>query len=529
MTEEMEIKLSAESVVGLAALAVCLFYLYLFESVTLNSPIAFGDEGFHAGTPKKIVETMEIPKYFEATKIYSGAYFRPPLPHLTYAGLMLAFGTSDAVTKILTPLFSLFTGMLLFLLAKKLHSKEAGLIATFLYFVTPSMITYNVLVYSEAPLIFFFTFFLYSFFSYLEANDKKFLLLSGITAGFVVLSKFTGLLVFPLMVILFLSRAAWKNNIKGFATLFVISLLVGASSDVRQIIAYNGICQPRIPVDNQCYLGEAPPGIEHDAGSFSGYVQQSGTNLSLFDIGVMNYVQFGYTPLIFLLFVAGSIFGAFGKNEKIKAMSFAGVFLYGLLTYATINARTEDAIRATLLGVVPLFVLGGIYFAELLKSILRAGQNRTKLASGLVIAISLFVALYGYGVSGNRINEMASVKQFSPDYIEGCEWINENVPAGSYTINLWGAPCQFYAPRINSVWTDMKELPDVLFSNSDGIVMPLLQRNGINYIVIAKFSVSGSNVVTSTPASFVNYIKSSEKFALVYENPATLVYKVNYE
>src|SRR3989344_6450257 len=100
---------------------------------------------------------------------------------------------------------------------------------------------------------------------------------------------------------------------------------------------------------------------------------------------------------------------------------------------------------------------------------------------------------------------MKSVKQFSSDYIEGCKWINENVPAGSYTINLWGAPCQFYAPRINSVWTDMKELPDVLFSNTDEVVMPLLQRNGINYIVIAKFSISNSNVITSTPATSVNY------------------------
>ncbi|MBI4167346.1 MAG: glycosyltransferase family 39 protein [Candidatus Aenigmarchaeota archaeon] len=528
MTEEMEIKLSAESVAGFAALTICLFYLYLFESVTLNSPIAFGDEGFHAGTPKKIVETMEIPIYFEATKIYSGAYFRPPLPHLTYAGAMLAFGTSDAVTKILTPLFSLFTGMLLFLLAKKLHSKEAGLVAAFLYFITPSMITYNVLVYSEAPLIFFFTFFLYSFFSYLETNDKKFLLLSGITAGFVVLSKFTGLLVFPLMIILFLSLSAWKNNIKGFAALFVIALLVGASSDVRQIIAYNGVCQPRMPVDNQCYLGDAPTGIERDIGSFSGYVQQSGTNLSLFDIGIMNYVQFGYTSLVFLLFVAGIIFGLLGKNEKVKAMSFAGIFLYGLLTYATVNARTEDSIRATLLGVVPLFVLGGIYFADLVKNILKVGQNKEKLAAGIVIALSLFIAIYGYSVSGNRIDEMKSVKQFSPDYIEGCKWIDENIPPGSYTINLWGAPCQFYAPRINSVWTDMKELPDVLFSNSDEVVMPLLQRNGINYIVIAKFSISDSNVVTSTPVSFVNYVRGSEKFALVYENPATLVYKINY-
>lgn len=529
MAEQMEIKLSAESVAGFVVLAICLFYFYLFASVTVAAPIAFGDEGFHAGTPKRLVENMEIPKYFEGTKIYSGAYFRPPLPHLVYAGVMLVFGTADIVTKMLTPLFSLFTGILLFLLAKRLHSGEAGLIATFLYFVTPSMITYNVLVYSEAPLIFFFTFFLYSFFRYVETGSKKFLLLSGISAGFVALSKFTGLLVFPLMFILFFSGVDWRKNLKGFAALFVIALLIGSSSNVRQILAYGGICQPRLPSDNKCYLGEAPANIEHDIGSFSGYVQQSGTNLSLIDIGVMNYIQFGYTSTIFLLFVAGIIFGALSKNDRLRSMSFAGMFLYGILTYETINARTEDSIRAVLIGVVPLFILGAVYFADLLKTIVEPKQSkmRTQIASAVAVFLILFMAVYGYNLSANRINEMKTVKQFSPDYIEGCKWMDENIPKGSYTINLWGTPCQFYAPKINSVWTDLKELPDILFSNNDDKVFPLLQRNGIGYIVVAKFSISNSNVVTSTPLDFVNYIKGSGKFSLVYENPATLIFKVN--
>ncbi|MBI1971861.1 MAG: glycosyltransferase family 39 protein, partial [Candidatus Aenigmarchaeota archaeon] len=400
---------------------------------------------------------------------------------------------------------------------------------TFLYFVTPSMITYNVLVYSEAPLVFFFTFFLYSFFSYLEASRKKFLLLSGISAGFVALSKFTGLLVFPLMLVLFFSGADWKKNLKGFAVLFAIALVVGSSSNIRQILSYEGICQPRIPADNRCYTGEAPAGVELDIGSFSGYVQQSGTNLSLIDIGVMNYIQFGYTSAIFLLFVAGVVFGMLSRNG-IRSMSIAGIFLYGLLAYGTINARTEDSIRAVLIGVVPLFVLGGIYFAGLLETVLAPKQSRIGNHVSVILAVLLILlmAFYGYAISANRVAEMKSVKQFSPEYLEGCRWMNENVPKGSYTINLWGAPCQFYAPGINSVWTDMKELPGVLFSKNDEKVIPLLERNGIGYIVVAKFSISNSNVITSTPAEFVSYLAGSQKYSLVYENPATLIFKVNY-
>lgn len=529
MAEEMEIKLSPESVAGFLALAMALFYFYLFESVTLNAPIAFGDEGFHAGTPKRILETMEIPKYFEGTKIYSGAYFRPPLPHLVYAGVMMVFGTADFITKFLTPLFSLFTGILLFLLAKRLHSKEAGLIATFLYYSTPSMITYNVLVYSEAPLVFFFVFFLYCFSRFLGGDGRKFILLSGTSAGFVALSKFTGLLVFPLMIILF-AFGSEKKNIKQFAVIFVIALLVGSASSIRQILSYGGICQPRIPTDNKCYLGEAPANIEHDMGSFSGYVQQSGTNLSLIDIGVMNYIQFGYTTAIFLLFAAGVIYGLLTKDRRIRSLSIGGVLLYGLLVYETINGRTEDSVRAVLLGVLPLIILAGLYFADLLKKLLVKHEKKikTQLFASVAVFLVAFLALHGYSTSMDRANQMKTVKQFSPDYIDACKWMDNNMPEGSYTINLWGAPCQFYAPKINSVWTDLKELPDILFSQNDEKVIPLLERNGINYIVVAKFSISSSNVITSTPLDFVDYIGKSGRFSLVYENPATLIYKLTY-
>ncbi|MBI2085079.1 MAG: glycosyltransferase family 39 protein [Candidatus Aenigmarchaeota archaeon] len=527
MTEEMEIKLSPETVIGFALIAMCVFYLYTFESVTLNSPIAFGDEGFHAGTPKRIVENMEIPKYFEATKIYSGAYFRPPLPHLLYAGAMLVFGTSDTVAKMLTPMFSFFTGIILFLLVKRLHSKEAGLAATFLYFVTPSMITYNVLIYSEAPLVFFFTFFLYSFCRYMEEGGNKFLILSGISAGFVALSKFTGLLIFPTLLIMFFLSHDWKKNAKSFAALFVIALVIGSASNIRQVLSYNGICQPRIPSGNNCYLGSAPADLEKSP-DFSGYVEQSGTNLSFIDIGLMNYVQFGYTPIIYMLFVAGTIFGMLNKNNSIRGISAAGLFLYGLLTFGTLNARTEDAVRDVLIGVVPLFILGGIYLADSMKELLGNKTLGKQLASVLVALIIIFVSAYGYGTSIKRVGEMNSVKQFSPDYIEACKWMDSNIPAGSYTINLWGTPCQFYAPKINSVWTDLTELPAILFSGKDEKVIPLLERNGINYIVAAKFSISDSNVVTSTPSSFVKYISNSTKFSLVYENQATLIYKINY-
>ncbi len=528
MAKDFEFNLSAGSLFGAAAVLVALFFLYSFETVTLSTPIAFGDEGFHAGTPRRMVEATEIPKYFQATAVYAGAYFRPPMPHLVYAGVMLLLGTSDIVTKFLTPLFSFFTALVIFLLVKRIHSKEAGLAASFLYLVTPSMITYNVLVYSEAPLVFFFSVFLYSFYRYARERELKFLIITGITAGFVAMSKITGLLVFPLMIILFVMGEEWKKRLKEFVVLFVIALLVGTSFQVREVLSYGGLCQPRIPADNNCYTGEALPGTTTDG--FAGYTQQAGTNLSLIDIGVANYIQFGYTVTIFFLFIAGLFYGLLNKNRDLRSMGVAAAFLFGILVFQTMNARTEDSVRAAMIGVIPLVALGGVYFSELIRSLLEKRQNKlaTRVMSVIAVLLVLFIASYGFGTAMQKVSDMKSVKQFSPDYIEACVWMNDNIQKGSFTINLWGTPCQFYAPEINSVWTDLKELPDILFSNSDAKVVPILQRNNISYIVVAKFSISDSNVITSTPSNFVRYMQNSAKFSLAYENPATLIYRVNY-
>ncbi|MFH0889572.1 MAG: hypothetical protein V1836_00320, partial [Candidatus Aenigmatarchaeota archaeon] len=243
-----------------------------------------------------------------------------------------------------------------------------------------------------------------------------------------------------------------------------------------------------------------------------------------------NYIQFGYTVTLFLLFIAGLFFGLLNKNQDLRSMAVTGLFVFGVLVLQTINARTEDSVRAAMIGVIPLVSLGGVYFSELIRSLLEKRQS--KLANQVMAVIAavliVFLAFYGFSISMQKVSDMKSVKQFSPDYIEACKWMNDNIPKGSYTINLWGTPCQFYAPKINSVWTDLRELPDILFSNSDAKVVPLLQRNNISYIVAAKFSISSENVVTSTPLSFVQYLQNSTKFSLAYENTATLIYKVNY-
>ena len=167
---------------------------------------------------------------------------------------------------------------------------------------------------------------------------------------------------------------------------------------MRQILSYGGLCQPRIPLDNNCYLGEAPANLELSVNDFTGYVEQAGTNISLLDMGIMNYIQFGYTVILFFILMAGLIFGLLSKDVNYRSMGVTAVFLFGALIYQTMNARTEDSVRAVLIGVVPMIILGGMYISELVKTMLAKYHSKVKTYAMNAVAILLVLSLkFGVG------------------------------------------------------------------------------------------------------------------------------------
>ncbi len=522
---EVEISLSKSSVYGIAMLVLALAFLYVGVSVTIANPIAFGDEGYHAGMAKKIAETLEIPLYEKSTAVYSAAYFRPPYPHLLYAGEFIAFGFNEFLFKLFIPIFGVLGALVIFLFAKKAYSNNAAIAAGALFLAIPSLITYNVLVYSDSILVFLFACFLYGFEKYRQERTLRMLVFSGAVAGLFAMSKITGMLIYPLIVMLFLLEPEKKKYAKSFALMLVIALAVGASFQLREILAYGGLCQPLIPQTSRCYLGDAPANLIYSEKSFSGYVEQVSTNVSLFGYGVLNFIDFAYGAFAFFLLVAGLAMLFDRKNHTDKNL-FWMFFLLGvplfLMSYKT---RVEDMSRYILPLAVPMVVIAGEYFSELC-AFFRNKLGKYAAYAAILALIACFI-YFTIPPALAKISTMNQVKQFSPSYIEAMKWIKDNTPQDAFFINLWGTPAIYNAER-TSVW-HMPEQGDIMLSNDDAIVIPLLERNNITYIVVTKFSIRNENLLTVYPSNFVNYLASSKYFEKVYENTDTIIYKVSFK
>ncbi len=522
---EMEISVSKSSLYGAVMLVLAIAFFYLSVSVTISNPIAFGDEGYHAGMAKKIAETLEIPLYEKSTAVYSGAYFRPPYPHLLYAGEFVAFGLNEFLFKLFIPVFGVLGALVIFLFVKKAYSREAALASGILFLALPSLITYNVLVYSDSVLVFLFACFLYGFEKYRQERTLRMLVFTGVVAGLFALSKITGLLIYPAIVLLWLLEPERKKHAKDFAVLFLIALTIGTSFQVRELLAYGGLCQPLIPQNAKCSLGDAPTNLIYSEKSFSGYLEQVSTNVSLFGFGVLNFVNFAYGAFAFFLLIAGlaMMYDRKGQSDKMLFWLFflVAVPLF-LLSYKT---RVEDMSRYVLPVAVLIAAIAGEYFSELC-DLFRHRPGKYAAYFAILALVTLFV-YFTIPVALEKINTMSQVKQFSPAYIEAMKWIKDNTPQDAFFLNLWGTPAIYNSER-TSVW-HMPEQGDIMLSNNDSIVIPLLERNNITYIVVTKFSISNEKLLTVYPASFVNYLASSKHFEKVYENSDTIIYKVNFE
>lgn len=525
---EMEISMSKSSVYGIAMLALATVFFYLSAAVTTSNPIAFGDEGYHAGMAKEIAETLKIPLYEKSTAVYSAAYFRPPYPHLVYAGEFLAFGFNEFLFKLIIPVFGVLGSLMVFLFVKRAYSHSAALAAGFLFLALPSLITYNVLVYSDNVLVFLFACFLYGFERYKQERTLRMLVFTGVVGGLFALSKITGLLIYPVIAMLFLLEPEKKKYAKNFALMLVIALAVGASFQLREVLAYGGLCQPLIPQNAKCYLGDAPENLIYSEKSFSGYVEQVSTNVSLFGFGILNFIDFAYGAFAFFLLIAGLAMMYDRKGQTDKMFFWLFFLLTVPLFLMSYKTRVEDMSRYVLPAAVLIAVISGEYFSELCALFRnRLGKHISALAILVLVACFVYFIVLSTNGSLAKISTMNQVKQFSSPYMEAMRWMKDNTPQDAIFYNLWGTPAIYNAGR-TSVW-HMPEQGDIMLSNDDKVVIPLLERNNITYVVVTKFSIRNENLLTMYPAGFVNYLASSGHFEKVYENTDTIIYKVDFK
>jgi len=232
-------------------MVIILILLFLFQSViTLTSKTPVFDD------PAAITIGTYFVKYLD-TSMY---ILHPPLIYIL-AGLPLqfvdinlpysykectemgfykcsqdtVFESNNDVEKIGTYskipfiVISLILGLILFFFAKELYGKNAGYFTLTLYAFSPTILGYNTIIFTDLVVTFFIvsaTYFLWKLL--IQGYTKTRLIFAGIFLGLALASKFTAILLIPIIVIFFIIKIIQdkNNNRKIFLRIHSVKLIL---------------------------------------------------------------------------------------------------------------------------------------------------------------------------------------------------------------------------------------------------------------------------------------------------------------
>lgn len=502
-------------------------------SVTLNSPIAFGDEGFHVSTARYIGTNVD---YSATTPLYGStlnpeSYNRPPLWNLIEGSFYYMFGFSDTIVKVLMPFISFVTSLAIFVFVRKLYSETAGVIATIVAASIPSFVTYSVLFYSTVPYVLFFTLGFFSLLMAMKSGGRKFWLLAGVFSGVSIMTNVAGMVLPALTVVMGAyhlarnpSRRGLLDALKTYGMVLALAGLIMLPFVVRNVELYyvpgchsiSGIVQGNCP--------SAGTYQQVTSNDFAGRTAGGGTEGSILATGVVNYLQFAYgfvssdglmntVGFAFLPFsvLAGMVIIA-GRREAHDVAMVAAFIIFMLVFYqygGLVSGRAEDTARYFLSAVPMVAAAAAVFWSSLRK----AGRFAIPVLAAVIIVVAglSFIDFYG------KVAQMPAVKAFVPSFFQACDWIKQNTPADANLLSLQTYPTRYNCDR-GAVW-EIPDKADILLSNNLTLVRDRLAANGIGYVFVQKFALSTTPLGQAYPVSFVDFLEqNNQTFQNVYEN-----------
>ncbi len=504
----------------LAAVALLLFIYILYLSVTIPRPIIFGDEGFHAATSKWMREEAAYPKWyplFYNTENSKGGFMRPPLLYFIFSGAAL-LGWNEFIVKLLIPLFSILAAGIIYLWMRDFLSHIAALFAALMFLVIPSQVTYSVLLYSDGLFLLMTVLTLFFFYKFIKTEKLLFLTLTSIFAAFAILTKASG----PVLLLFMFTYGFFVDNkkmyLKKLAFAFILILLMLTPWFIRNLMLYGSPFCDNFPFISKLFpttgCNISPPGSAEL--SIAERTAQVGTEVDLLRLGILNFFAFAYGNPLTILLIAGGLALIFINRDKFNSLLLA-FFIASLALFYFAGGRAEDAARYVLPIVIPISMISALYIDKITQF-----KSRYMKYLGFIIVIIFAFLVVQPGLA--KISTMGAVKQFSPAFIEANQWIATNTPKDAVIFSLWTAATVYHSER-SAVWSVAK-LADILIANSDEKVLPVLREYGIDYILVAKFSISQQAYQQAYPLQFVNYLESSSHYKNVYENSDTIIYQV---
>ncbi len=162
--------------------------------------------------------------YWLWSKKLALSYFDHP-PMVAYMIKMTTLFSDEPIfVRLSAALMVSGTAYILYLLAKKIFDEKAAVVTFYIFLSAIFIVGASTLITPDIPLMFFWTLTLYAAYVYLEEDKKNYALLTGVAAGAMLLSKYTGILpLFTLFVyILIYKRAVFRDKYLYFALLLAI-------------------------------------------------------------------------------------------------------------------------------------------------------------------------------------------------------------------------------------------------------------------------------------------------------------------
>ena len=185
----------------IAVIIIVLGIVLRFSLAVLHS--ISGDACWQLSNARYFGQHLSLPTFEQFGR--DEPFWAPPLFHI-FAGLSYALGSvfSDSLgnllMKLISPLLGSLSLIVFYLLAKHLLDRKIAAYALFFYTFIPLQIDYSIYSYVDGTVSFF------SLLSvYLLLRGR--MILSGISAGFAILSKYNGIFILPVIIfILFLKN-----------------------------------------------------------------------------------------------------------------------------------------------------------------------------------------------------------------------------------------------------------------------------------------------------------------------------------
>ncbi|MFB6088891.1 MAG: glycosyltransferase family 39 protein [Candidatus Aenigmatarchaeota archaeon] len=528
----MEIKYKKKQLWYVLLFAVVITSLVINLSVSLTEPLVFGDEGYYAARGEYIAENLEIPKYRELyghSEVFDSYMIREPNIFFTLSSFFLLAG--EMGMKFFTPFISLVSSLLVFLLARKLHSVRAGFFSALFYLVLPAITTYSIFLYREHLALMFLLASVYILYKYFENEDNKLLYTSGFLFGFSILSEPVALFAIPLyLVILSIYKVGWRDWLREVIIISLLSFVVispwmlvhnysqTGNFGFKVNMALDKIPGINVNFEKQVFRKDL---IEKETAGLKGASEVGkGTHGFLYEYGVLSYIQFAYSLPIFIFAILGlSYYFTDMKKKYWILILWAFLLFFGPFLTARMNVETLS--RNTLLVTAPIAILGGTFISKLFEYF----ENFE--TTGKIISISLLIILLVWSLFAvyTKAGSIRSIKHFSNSFFKGCDWIRENTEEDALVYTLWGHRADYHCKR-STLSNNDPGMEDAIVS-ADNYTYRVFKEHGIDYLYIQKFSIKQGREATSYPLSFIQYIERDPHYKKVYSNPNNCLYSRN--